>query len=183
MASRTFASGKPCVCLGCCHCGGKQFRTVRWVLWLPLDARKQWETSYPGFNLDPAVGCARGCRDWHARQGARTRRTPVRKDEQRRMAGRARCHRVHSALTGKVKALERKIVFKHADLHVRTSGQLPDLGSMQTRKVVEVSDSNLGRSAPSPRIPAVAFAVHAAHQAMLGQQALVKTAGVLRAPV
>ena len=48
---------------------------------------------------DPGYGseCARGCRDRRARQGVRTRRTVVRKDEQRNLARRARCHRVHSA--------------------------------------------------------------------------------------
>ena len=32
-------------------------------------------------------------------------------------------------------------------------------------------------------VPAIAFAAHAAHQAMLGQQRLMLSAGVLRAPV
>jgi RHS repeat-associated protein len=49
--------------------------------------------------LDTAVECARGCRDRRARQGVRTRRTFVHKNEQRSMARRARCHRMHSALS------------------------------------------------------------------------------------
>ena len=49
--------------------------------------------------LDAAVECPRGCRDRRAGQGVRTRRTVVRKDEQRSLARRARCHRVHSALS------------------------------------------------------------------------------------
>ncbi len=52
-----------------------------------------------GFNLETAVGCACQCRDRCARQGVTTQRTPVRKEEQRRMARRARRWRVHSALT------------------------------------------------------------------------------------
>jgi len=56
--------------------------------------------------LETAVGCARQCRDRCARQGARTQRAPARKDEQRRMAHRAWCCRVHSGLTPQVNVIE-----------------------------------------------------------------------------
>ncbi len=65
------------------------------------------------FNLQTAVGCARACPDGRARQGERTRRTSVRKDEQRRMARPAGCDRVHSALT----LLVSSIVVKNASIH------------------------------------------------------------------
>ncbi len=58
------------------------------------------------FNLETAVGCACQCRDRGARQGATTRRAHARKEEQRRMAPRARCWQVHSAFTQKVNAIE-----------------------------------------------------------------------------
>ena len=56
--------------------------------------------------LETAVGCACQCRDRGARQDATTRRAHARKEEQRRMAPRARCWQVHSALTHKVNAIE-----------------------------------------------------------------------------
>jgi IS5 family transposase len=78
--------------------------------------------------LEAVVGRARQCRDRRARQGARTRRAHARKDEQRRMARRARCWRMRSAVTQKVKVIEAENFNIHA-ISVRvTSGQLPFLG-------------------------------------------------------
>jgi len=56
--------------------------------------------------LEAAVGCARRCRDRGARQDATMQRAPARNEEQRRMAPRARCWRVHSALTHQVNTVE-----------------------------------------------------------------------------
>ena len=67
-------------------------------------------------NLQTAVGCARACLDGRARQGVRTPRTPVRKDEQRRMARPAGCARVHSALTHLVGCIVAKIFNVHGHL-------------------------------------------------------------------
>ena len=51
------------------------------------------------FNLETAVGCARVCRERRAWQGETKQRTLVRNEEQRRQDRRARCNRVHSAVT------------------------------------------------------------------------------------
>jgi len=59
---------------------------------------------------------------------ARTART-ARKEEQRRMVPRARCWRVHSALTQKVNAIEVINDRFHAACEGIQSGQLPVLGS------------------------------------------------------
>ena len=53
----------------------------------------------PQFNLETAVGCARVCRERRAGQGETKQRTLVRNEEQRRQDRRARCNRVHSAVT------------------------------------------------------------------------------------
>ena len=50
-------------------------------------------------NLETAVGCARVCRERRAGQGETKQRTLVRNEEQRRQDRRARCNRVHSAVT------------------------------------------------------------------------------------
>ena len=49
--------------------------------------------------LETAVGCARVCRERRAWQGETKQRTPVRNEEQRSQDRRARCNRVHSAVT------------------------------------------------------------------------------------
>ena len=85
------------------------------------------------FNLETAVGCACQCRDRYARQGATTRRAGARKKEQRRMARRVRCWRVHSAFTWKVKAPKRRKLRVHAAFPRVASGQLRFLGSMVRR--------------------------------------------------
>jgi hypothetical protein len=59
---------------------------------------------------------------------ARTAHT-TRKEEQRRMAPRARCGRVHSALTQKVNAIEAINDQLHAAWQEVPGGQLPFLGS------------------------------------------------------
>ena len=51
------------------------------------------------FILETAVGCARVCRERRVWQGETKQRTPVRNEEQRRQGRRARCNRVHSAVT------------------------------------------------------------------------------------
>jgi predicted nucleic acid-binding protein len=51
------------------------------------------------FNLETAVGCTRVCRERRAWQGGTKQRTPVRNEEQRGQDRRARCNRVHSAVT------------------------------------------------------------------------------------
>ena len=50
-------------------------------------------------NLETAVGCARVCRERRAWQGETKQRTLVRNEEQRSQDRRARCNRVHSAVT------------------------------------------------------------------------------------
>ena len=50
-------------------------------------------------NLETAVGCARVCRERRAGQGETKQRTVVRNEEQRSQGRRARCNRVHSAVT------------------------------------------------------------------------------------
>ena len=52
----------------------------------------------------------------------------MRNEEQRRQDRRARCNRVHSAVTYKVKMNEDRKVNIHADLEMFTSGQLLFLG-------------------------------------------------------
>lgn len=79
-------------------------------------------------NLKTEVGCAHQYCDRRARQGVRTQRTRVRKDEQRRMARRAWCWRVHSAVTQKVSHVEVKKPNINNTLLTPTSGQLPFLG-------------------------------------------------------
>ena len=60
-------------------------------------------------------------------------RTVVRNEEQRSQDRRARCNRVHSAVTKKVKVNEGRKVNIHAVLELFTSGQLLFLGSMDCR--------------------------------------------------
>ena len=79
--------------------------------------------------LKTAVGRIRQCRDWRARQGARTQQAHACKDEQRRMARQTRCWRVRSALTQEVNVIEAANVNIHAVLLKVASGQLPFLGS------------------------------------------------------
>ncbi len=75
-------------------------------------------------NLEAAVERARRCRDRRARQGARTPRTDAREDEQRRMARRARCRRVRSALNQTVNVNEARKVSARADVPRAEGGQL-----------------------------------------------------------
>ena len=49
--------------------------------------------------LETAVGCARVCRERWAWQGETKQRTEVANEEQRSQDRRARCNRVHSAVT------------------------------------------------------------------------------------
>ena len=79
-------------------------------------------------NQETAVGCARVCRERRAWQGETKQRTPVRNEEQRSQARRARCNRVHSVVTEKVKMNEDEKVSIHSDLEMFTSGQLLFLG-------------------------------------------------------
>jgi hypothetical protein len=59
-------------------------------------------------NLETAVECARQRRDRRVRQDAPPPQATACKKEQRRMARRARCWRVHSDVTSKVNAIEDK---------------------------------------------------------------------------
>ena len=68
------------------------------------------------------------CRERRAGQGETKQRTPVRNEEQRSQARRARCNRVHSAVTYMVKMNEDRKVDIHAALEMFTSGQLLFLG-------------------------------------------------------
>ena len=68
------------------------------------------------------------CRERRAWQGETKQRTLVRNAEQRRQDRRARCNRVHSAVTKKVKVTEGRKVNIHAVLEMFTSGQLLFLG-------------------------------------------------------
>ena len=74
--------------------------------------------------MRPSVPCDAG----PARQTKQ--RIPVRNEEQRRQGRRARCNRVHSAVTPKVKMNEDDKVNIHATLEMFTSGQLLFLGLM-----------------------------------------------------
>ena len=78
--------------------------------------------------LETTVECARGCRDRRAREGATTQRALARKAEQRTMARRARCHRVHSALKQAVNMIEAVNFSAHAVLQRGSSDQLWFLG-------------------------------------------------------
>ena len=78
--------------------------------------------------LETAVGCARVCRERRAWQGETKQRTLVRNEEQRSQDRRARCNRVHSAVTRKVKMDGDDKVNIHAALEMFTSGQLLFLG-------------------------------------------------------
>jgi hypothetical protein len=62
-------------------------------------------------NLETVVERARQCRDRRARQGVRTQRADARKEEQRRMARRAR-----SVVTQKVNVIEAANVNVHVAL-------------------------------------------------------------------
>ena len=68
------------------------------------------------------------CRERRAGQGETKQRTLVRTEEQRSLGRRARCNRVHSAVTPKVKMNEDDKVSIHAVLEMFTSGQLLFLG-------------------------------------------------------
>ena len=68
------------------------------------------------------------CRERRAWQGETKQRTEVANEEQRSQDRRARCNRVHSALTEKVKMNEDQKVNIHAALEMFTSGQLLFLG-------------------------------------------------------
>jgi hypothetical protein len=81
-----------------------------------------------GLNLETAVGCARVCRAWRARQGVTTQWASAHKAEQRSMARQARCNRVHSAVIYQVNVIEAKNVNAHAVFLKFASGQLPFLG-------------------------------------------------------
>ena len=73
------------------------------------------------------------CRERRAWQGETKQRTPVRNEEQRRQDRRARCNRVHSAITYEVKMNEDRKVNIHAALEMFTSDQLLFLGLLQRR--------------------------------------------------
>lgn len=85
--------------------------------------------SLQALSLETAVGCACQCRDRCVRQGVTTQRTPVRQEEQRRMARRARRWRVHSAFTLKVNTPKLHLVRFPAAFPRGASGQLRFLGS------------------------------------------------------
>ena len=68
------------------------------------------------------------CRERRAGQGETKHCTLVRNEEQRSQGRRARCNRVHSAVTPKVKMNEDDKVSTHAVLEMFTSGQLLFLG-------------------------------------------------------
>ena len=68
------------------------------------------------------------CRERRAWQGETKQRTLVRNEEQRSQVRRARCNRVHSAVTVMVKMNEDEKVNIHAALEMFTSGQLLFLG-------------------------------------------------------
>ena len=78
------------------------------------------------------------CRERRAWQGETKQRTPVRKEEQRSQDRRARCNRVHSAVTYKVKMNEDRKVNIHATLEMFTSGQLLFLGLICTTRSVRL---------------------------------------------
>ena len=73
------------------------------------------------------------CRERRAWQGETKQRTLVRNEEQRSQDRRARCNRVHSAVTYKVKMNEGRKVNIHAALEMFTSGQLLFIGSVCCR--------------------------------------------------
>ena len=83
------------------------------------------------------------CRERRAWQGETKQRTLVRNEEQRSQDRRARCNRVHSAVTVMVKMNEDEKVNIHAALEIFTSGQLLFLGllinnaSPSIRRVIE----------------------------------------------
>ncbi len=81
------------------------------------------------FTLETAVERARAYSDGRARQGERTPRTSVRKDEQRRMARSAGCARVRSAVTILVNHIVASLFSVPAGCQRDASGQLPFLGS------------------------------------------------------
>ncbi|MBS0608132.1 MAG: hypothetical protein JSS19_02090 [Proteobacteria bacterium] len=89
-----------------------------------LDIGRSADFSSAGLavNLNPAVGCAHQYRAGRARQNARTQRTPVSKDEQRRMARPARYWWVHSVVTQQVNATEAKKIKAHKALLKVASG-------------------------------------------------------------
>ena len=68
------------------------------------------------------------CRERRVWKGETKQRTLVRNEEQRSQGRRARCNRVHSAVTKKVKVNEDAKVSTHAALEMFTSGQLLFLG-------------------------------------------------------
>ena len=78
--------------------------------------------------LETAVGCARVCRDWRARQGETTQWASAHKAEQRSMARQARCNRAHSAVTYQMNVIEAGKVNMHAAFLKFASGQLLFLG-------------------------------------------------------
>ena len=103
-----------------------------------------------GVNLETAVGCARVCRERRAGQGETKQRTVVRNEEQRSPDRRARCNRVHSAVTKKVKVNEGRKVNIHAALEMFTSGQLLFLG-LWTSPVVDLPGGLAGALKRNPK--------------------------------
>jgi hypothetical protein len=79
-------------------------------------------------NLETAVECARGCRDWRVRQGVTTQWACAHKAEQRSLARQARCNRVHSAVTYEVHVIEAGKFNIQAAFLMFASGQLRFLG-------------------------------------------------------
>ena len=84
--------------------------------------------------LETAVGCARVCRDWCARQGKTTEWACAHKAEQPILTRQARCNRVHSAVNYQVTVIEAEKVNAHAVFLKFASGQLPFPGSCICRK-------------------------------------------------
>ena len=74
--------------------------------------------------LETAVGCTRVRCERRVWQGVTTLRAPARKEEQRCQARRARCNRVHSALTYEVNLIAAKNFNAHAVFLMFASGQL-----------------------------------------------------------
>ena len=64
-----------------------------------LARARAWDAAVPRIILETAVGCARVCRERRAWQGETKQRTEVANEEQRSQDRRARCNRVHSAVT------------------------------------------------------------------------------------
>ena len=106
---------------------------IRCTLRLALDQGKQRSTnttSAPVLAFRTVTYCTENeeTPDRRVRLGARTPQATACKDEQRRLARRARCWWVRSALTCSVNAIEATNANTRAALAMVASGQLPFLG-------------------------------------------------------